>query len=64
MKLADEWRHAWKWGQTWLIATVTMAPVLYDQLAPLQDNIPAAWFKVFIGLLGFLTIINNVRKKS
>jgi hypothetical protein len=63
MKLADEWRHAWKWLQTWLITALAVAPLLYDQLAPLQDSIPAPWFKSVMAVLGVLTLINNVRKK-
>lgn len=64
MKLADEWRSAWKWLQTWLIAALAVAPLLYDQLASLQGLVPAPWFKwVSLGL-GVLTIINNVRKKA
>jgi len=64
VKLADEWRHAWKWLQTWLIAALSVAPLLYDQFALLQDYIPAPWFKVGMAILGVLTLINNVRKKA
>lgn len=64
MKLADEWRSAWKWLQTWLLAVLTIAPLLYDQLSMLQDVLPATWFKVGMAVLGILTLINNVRKKT
>lgn len=64
MKLADEWRHAWKWLQTWLITALSVAPLAYDQLAALQDVIPATWFRAGMAVLGVLTLINNVRKKS
>lgn len=64
MKLADEWRSAWKWLQTWLVATLSIAPLLYDQLAPLQDSIPSKWFKVCMAILGALTIANTMRKKT
>lgn len=64
MKLADEWRSAWRWLQTWLIAALGVAPLLYDQLELLQDVIPGPYFKVSMAVLGVLTLINNVRKKA
>jgi hypothetical protein len=64
VKLADEWRQAWKWLQTWLIAALGIAPLLYDQLASLQDVLPPTWFKSAMAVLGILTLINNVRKKA
>lgn len=64
MKLADEWRSAWRWLQTWLIAALSVAPLVYDQMGPLQDVLPPAWFKAAMAVLGVLTLINNVRKKA
>lgn len=64
MKLADEWRSAWRWLQTWLIAALSVAPLLYDQFAQLQAYIPATYFKVGMAVLGALTLINTIRKKA
>lgn len=64
LKLADEWKQAWKWLQTWLITILSVAPLAYDQLATLQDVLPPTWFKVGMAVLGILTLINNVRKKA
>lgn len=64
MKLTDEWRSAWRWLQTWLIAILSAAPLLYDQLSALQDVLPPAWFKGGMAVLGVLTLINTVRKKT
>lgn len=64
MKLADEWRHFWKWSQTWLITLISVAPLLYEQLEQMQALIPAPWFKTGMILLGVMTIANNVRKKT
>lgn len=64
MKLATEWKQAWKWLQTWLIAALSVAPLLYDQLQGMQAVLPPTWFKGCMALLGILTIINNVRKKA
>lgn len=63
VKLADEWRSAWRWLQTWLIAALGVAPLIYDQMAPLQDVLPPTWFKSAMGVLAVLTVVNNVRKK-
>jgi hypothetical protein len=64
LKLTEEWRHAWKWLQTWLIAILSAAPLLYDQFGSLQDLLPPGWFKVGMAVLGILTLVNNVRKKA
>lgn len=64
MSLTSEWKEAWKWLQTWLVATLSVAPLLYDQLALLQDVIPATTFKIAMAVLGVLTLINTVRKKT
>jgi hypothetical protein len=64
VRLADEWKQAWKWLQTWLIAALSVSPLLYDQFSALQDVIPAPTFKIGMAVLGVLTLINNVRKKA
>lgn len=64
MKLSAEWKQAWRWLQTWLIAALSVAPLLYDQLGLLQDYLPAPYFKAGMAVLGVLTIVNNVRKKA
>lgn len=64
MKLADEWRSAWRWLTTWLITVLSFAPLIYDQLSTLQAYLPPGWFKGSMAVLGVLTIINNVRKKA
>lgn len=64
MTFSHEWRQAWRWLQTWLIAALSVAPLLYDQFALLQDYVPAMWFKGGMAVLGTLTLINTVRKKK
>lgn len=37
-------KECWKWISTWLTALAASAPIAYDQLAFLQDKIPAPLF--------------------
>lgn len=64
MKLVDEWRHFWKWSQTWLITTISVAPLLYDQLEALRAVLPPQAFKIGMATLGVMTLINTVRQKK
>ena len=64
IRLSPEARHAWRWLQTYLIAALTLAPTLYDNLQAVQDYIPPAWFKVAMGVLGFMTLLNHMRAKK
>lgn len=64
IRLSPEAKHAWKWLQTYLIAALTIAPTLYDQLQAVQDYIPPTAFKIAMGVLGFLTLVNHMRAKK
>jgi hypothetical protein len=64
MKLADEWREAWKWLQVQLGLVVAAAAVLYGQVEFLQDFIGPKWYGVLNALLGFAVVYNAVRKKA
>lgn len=64
MKLADEWREAWKWLQVQLGIIVAAAALLYGQVEFLQDLIGPRWYGVINALLGLAVVYNAVRKKA
>lgn len=64
MKLADEWREAWKWLQVQLGFVVAAAALLYGQVEFLQDLIGPKWYGVINALLGLAVVYNAVRKKA
>lgn len=64
MKLADEWRHAWKWLQVQLGVVVAAAALLYGQVEFLQEVIGPRWYGVLNAILGLAVVYNALRKKT
>lgn len=64
MKLADEWREAWKWLQVQLGIVVAAAALLYGQVDFLQNLIGPKWYGVLNALLGLAVVYNALRKKA
>ena len=64
IRFTPEAKQAWRWLQTWLIAVLSCAPLAYEAFGQLQDLIPPMWFRAGMALLGFLTIVNMVRRKT
>lgn len=64
MKLADDWRQAWKWLQVQLGVIVAAAALLYGQVEFLQDLVGPKWYGIINALLGAAVVYNAVRKKA
>ncbi len=65
MKLADEWRQAWKWFTVQLGIIIAVAPEIYEQTRQMLDGwLPPAVFHHMMALLGILVILNTVKKKQ
>lgn len=62
-KLADDWRHAWKWFSVQLGALIFIAPTLYENIDALQDILPRKLFAIAQAGLGILVMVNAVKKK-
>ena len=65
MKLADEWRQAWKWLNVQLGAVIAVAPLIYEQTKEIFNGMlsPTA-FNHVMSLMGVLVILNTVKKKN
>jgi hypothetical protein len=64
MKLADEWRDAWKWAQVQLPVLIGTLGMLYGQIDFLQSIMPQKWYAALNGLLCVAMVYNAVRKKD
>jgi len=64
MKLADEWKHAWKWLSVQLGAVIAIAPELYQQVEGMKEYVPISWFHHAMAAAGILVILNTVKKKA
>lgn len=64
MKLADEWRHAWKWLTVQLGAVLAVAPEIYEQVKGMQSFISESTFHHIMAVVGVLVILNTVKKKG
>jgi len=62
--ISDEWKSAWKWLQVQLAVLIVAAPVLYENLATLQQYIPTPVFRYGMSALGVLIILNTIRRKK
>lgn len=63
IKIADEWKHAWKWFQVQLGTVVAFAPEVFEQVKQLQGYISESTMHHIMSGLGVLLVINAVRKK-
>lgn len=64
VKLAEEWRHAWKWLTVQLGAVVAVAPEIYEQVRGMQSFISDSTFNHIMAGLGVLVVLNTVKKKT
>lgn len=61
--LAAEWRDAWRWLSTWLIAAAAVAPMAYENLSVLQNNLPPNIFHWIETGIVCLIFFQNIRRK-
>lgn len=63
--LVPDWKDAWKWFSVQGLAFLTVAPILYENAAFLQDFIPVDVFRYGMGALGLITLVSRlVRQKN
>lgn len=63
MKLADEWKHAWKWLSVQLGAIIAIAPEIFEQVKALQGYVSDSMFHHIMAGLGVLLVLNTIKKK-
>lgn len=63
MKLAAEWKQAWRWLTVQLGAVLAVAPEIYEQFKGMQSFVSESAFHHVMAALGVLVILNTVKKK-
>lgn len=65
MKLADEWKQAWRWASVQLGGVIAVAPEIYEQTKDMfSAYLSASAFHHVMAVLGVLVIMNTVKKKQ
>ena len=65
MKLVSNWREAWKWHSTQLMAVVAAAPMVWASLpADIKSAVPDSWMPWLIGVMAVGAIVGRVRDQS
>ena len=61
--MVANWKDAWKWLSTWLIAIAAAAPMLYENLGPLKDAISPTVCHYAQSLLVVLIFLGRIKKQ-
>lgn len=65
MKLVSNWRKAWKWHSTQLMAALAAAPVVWVSLpADVKSHVPDEWMPWVVGAMALGAIVGRVRDQS
>jgi len=62
--LVADWRQAWKWFSTQGLIVLSIAPVVYENFAFVQDFVPASTYHYTMGALGLATLVSRLVKQS
>lgn len=64
MKLVDDWKAAWKWFSTWLLAMNGTFILAYEQFDTVKAYIPDKYAHMIVGGLLILTFLGRVIKQA
>ena len=65
MKLVSNWREAWKWHSTQLLALIAALPAVWVSLPPdIKAAVPDEWMPWLIGVMAVGAIVGRVRDQS
>ena len=64
MKLVDDWKMAWRWFSTWLVALSAICLQLYEQVPMLKSYIPDNVFHHVMTAVIVLIIVGRVIKQN
>ena len=62
--LVDDWKNFTQWWSVRFAALVVIAPVLYQQILPMQQYLPAPLFNYGMSVLGLLVIFGRLKNQS
>lgn len=65
MKLVQDWKQAWKWHSTQLMAVAAMLPLVWVQLPPdFKAMIPDAWMPFILPFIAIGAIVGRLRDQG
>lgn len=64
MKLVEDWKDAWRWFSTWLLAMNGTFIIAYEQFETVKAYIPDKWAHMIVGTLLLLTFLGRVIKQG
>lgn len=64
MKLVEDWKSAWKWFSTWLLAMNGTFIVAYENFDTIKAYIPDKFAHIIVGALLILTFLGRVIKQG
>lgn len=65
MKLVSDWRKAWKWHSTQLLAVIAALPIVWMQLPPdVKDMVPESWMPYIVTFIAAGAIVGRLRDQD
>lgn len=65
MKLVADWRKAWKWHSTQVLALMAAMPVVWMQLPPdVKEMVPDAWMPYIVSVIAVGAIVGRLRDQG
>ena len=65
MKLVSDWRKAWKWHSTQLLAVIAALPIVWMQLPPdVKDMVPESWMPYVVTVIAAGAIVGRLRDQG
>ncbi len=64
MKLVDDFRSAYRWFSTWLIAASGGLITAYETFPQLQAYLPEKWFHAVMGVMLMLIFLGRIVKQN
>ena len=62
MKLVDDIGKAWRWHSAQILAALTVAPMVWEQLpADLKDRVPDDWMPYVVACVAFAGLVGRLR---
>jgi len=62
MKPVNDWKDAWRWHSSQLLAAITVLPLVWLELPEdIKSQIPPTWYPWIISAVGLAGVVGRVR---